>query len=500
MSEVSDAVQPMWPRWTASVVLACLLVFVGLCVVFPEADTPSWLPGLPVERAHELLVEPAAKAHEARNMALFGEWQRNPSDQYQFWRPQSPVWVYPLAGAFRLFGTNYIVLHVFSSVVGLLGLSAMALLLRRLVAPAPGLLVLAASSTNLFAVLTGRSGLIEVAIGSAAIGLVLFVTLAKRHPAWLLAAQLCFFVGFFAKQGMLYTLPVITLGTLWICLTSDRRSPWRWIPVATGTLLTLLAAIVVLQPDYLRTVWWNIDHLIRGGASDDGSADIAYGTRLDPARLWWSLFVILPVTGVLGWMAVVVVSGRAVLRRTISWEHAVVTGWMLCSWLAVAVLRTWTVRFSSILLLPTLVMAALLVDVAWRTRWSRTVVSAAMAVALFINIALQVHRLTSVKYTVYDAAHSIEASLPSTPQVVVGRYAMPVMLSTHHDVYFVKPGFNMANGTLSELGVTHVLEGRLDVPATELRSLGYTTHLTGVQVEVDGKMLRLKEARAAPTD
>src|ERR1035437_3511526 len=91
-------------RARLALLVALLTLFVGLRLAFLTADPPLFLPNGLI--ANELFVEPPAKAHEARNLALFGAWQTSPVDNYQFWRVQSPVWVYPLAAWFRAFGVS----------------------------------------------------------------------------------------------------------------------------------------------------------------------------------------------------------------------------------------------------------------------------------------------------------------------------------------------------------------------------------------------------------
>src|SRR5262249_27730802 len=99
-----------------------VLLFVLIRLAGIDADPPHILPN--GGRAQELWAEGAAKAQEARNWALFGRFQVHPADNYQFWRPQSPVWVYSLAGFLKLFGVTTVVHRVHSILVGALGLIA----------------------------------------------------------------------------------------------------------------------------------------------------------------------------------------------------------------------------------------------------------------------------------------------------------------------------------------------------------------------------------------
>src|SRR5689334_1556542 len=88
------------PQALAWLVLGLCLLYVVARLVWLEADPPLFLPaGQP---GRDIVVEPIAKATEARSYALFGRWSANAADNYQFWRLQAPAWVYPLAGWLKL--------------------------------------------------------------------------------------------------------------------------------------------------------------------------------------------------------------------------------------------------------------------------------------------------------------------------------------------------------------------------------------------------------------
>ncbi|MFK7926950.1 MAG: hypothetical protein AB8H79_02085, partial [Myxococcota bacterium] len=166
-----------------------MLAFIVLSIMFPEADPTKVLPGFTDHYRAELLVEAPAKAHEARNWALFGEWHRNPVDDYQFWRVQSPLWVYPLAWAFRLFGVSYTVLRCISVIYGVIAFVGFLAVARKGL-PAPLVAVGAwLLASNLFYSQVARSGLLEVALNAGAVWMVYTLLKAKEHPGWLVASQ-----------------------------------------------------------------------------------------------------------------------------------------------------------------------------------------------------------------------------------------------------------------------------------------------------------------------
>ncbi|HKU44770.1 MAG TPA: hypothetical protein VJR89_41715 [Polyangiales bacterium] len=75
-------------RRSAALVLAFTLLFAGLRSVHLDADPTT---AFGSRAARELVAEPAAKSHEARNYALFSTYHVNKADDYQFSRAQSPV-------------------------------------------------------------------------------------------------------------------------------------------------------------------------------------------------------------------------------------------------------------------------------------------------------------------------------------------------------------------------------------------------------------------------
>lgn len=107
-----------------------LALNLGLRLFHLSADAPRSLPnGFRVSAAWR---DEAAKSHEARNRALFGKWQTSPVDQYRYWRRQSPAWVYPLAGWFKLAGVGYLQLRLVSVAAAVVILVLGGLLLLRL--------------------------------------------------------------------------------------------------------------------------------------------------------------------------------------------------------------------------------------------------------------------------------------------------------------------------------------------------------------------------------
>src|SRR5262245_34251370 len=120
------------PRRELLLMAALTVLFLALHCVLLTADAPLDILG---REARELYAEPPAKSHEARNWAMFGAFQLSPVDDYQFWRAQSPAWVYPLALFFRVFGTDYPQPRIFSMLYAALGFVLMLAIARRFARP-----------------------------------------------------------------------------------------------------------------------------------------------------------------------------------------------------------------------------------------------------------------------------------------------------------------------------------------------------------------------------
>lgn len=85
-----------------------------------EADPPHQI--VPGYTGHTHFRDEPAKAHEARNKAVFGKWKLNDADEYGFWRRQSPVCVYGQYLWFKLFGVSYASARLYVVMYGVAGI------------------------------------------------------------------------------------------------------------------------------------------------------------------------------------------------------------------------------------------------------------------------------------------------------------------------------------------------------------------------------------------
>lgn len=470
-----------WPAWAWVGALAIVAVYLLLGGLFPDADPTGWVPGGLDGRVSEFLVEGPAKAHEARNWALFGEFHRNPADNYQFWRAQAPLWVYPLALVFRVFGVSYPVLRFFTLFFGACGLVLTLVVLRRLVPPWAALGAAGLYATNVFATFLGRSGLIEVMLNACAVGLLASLLPARRHPGWLVLSQVVFTVGFFGKQGMVYLFPLLVVLNVWVFVgwVRDGRFPRaRWLPVGSAALIAIVTLLVIVQPDYVRAVTWNTDHLILGRDGSHVAGD-GWWKRLDGLRMWRTHLLMLPLLGGLSLTGAIWLGVRAWRARHLTWTDGVVLAWAASAWLAALGPHTFTLRQASIVLLPHVIVGAV---VAARLQASSRasllpLLGAATVFALVVNLAHQVRRYEDMSWDRQTLLRTVQARLGDGPAVIIGRHAMPMLLPTPYDLYYVKLGFNTQPDRLRALAPTHILLSDVD-----------STHKTLLAAEPDAAL------------
>jgi hypothetical protein len=495
-SEVTQGrLRPGPLQWASAIVV----LFLCLAGVAPEADPPHFLPGLfehavgedkGLAPAREFLVEGPAKAHEARNFGLFGEFVRNPADTYRFWRVQAPVWVYPLAGTFRLFGVSYTTLRCFSVGIALIGFVGFLVLGRRLL-PAPAALVGGLLlATNLYTSYFARSALIEVMTVSAAVWVTVCLVHARNSPVWAVASQVVFVLGFFAKQSLVFVFPALVLWNVlaFIGWVRQRRfARLRWLPVGTALCLAAVSAVHISRPEYVEKLLWSYDHML---AATDFPRP--WTQRFHPLRFWWSCMVLVPGVGLLALPGALWLCALA-LRRRLSWGELVVLTWFLSSFAAVFLASFWAFRFAAVLIFPSYFIAAMVLARAWVALPWRRLTLAVAALSLALNLGFQIRRLTSLEHSIRDTATAVRTLIGERPAVLVGMYAMPILFGTPYDIYYMKAGFNTRTRSIQDLRVTHVL-GQLEEQLLEDAGYAIASRPLGV-FDVVGRELELREAR-----
>lgn len=455
----------------------------------------------------ELSAEPPAKSHEARNWALFGSFHLNPADNYQFWRLQSPFWVYPLAGFFKSFGVGYPQLRTFSSLYSALGFGTLLWLAFRYLSARTcvlfGLLMLLDGIYVQFS----RSGLIEPAVSTWSAVVVLAVIRSRTQPAFILVALGAFAIAFFTKQAAVHVAPALLLGLVLSQIGSaaeaGKQRKWLVAGAAFGSVLLAVCAFYATSPAYTRALAYNVTtHL--GGVEAHSGRVIGTGSSymeraLDPQR-YEQMLSIMPLTAPLALCTALGIAIVYVRRRRIELAQVVVVLWFVGAWCAVLALAQSTFRYWSLVVPPAALTAAIglqaAIDwVATRVRVRHLVPAMVALVAagqLAFHAATFRSYITRPRYSHRDAARAVMREIGDRQAVIVGIRAPIVVLGTPYVNYVVRSGFNSKRAVLQELGVTHLLAlDSRDISASKLKA-AFPGLLKGIEPVLDLKFERTR--------
>lgn len=463
---------PAMSRWKiAAFWVAIVVLFVGLRALFLDMDAPRQL-------AHggltpELLVEPPAKAHEARNWALTGSFHTNPIDNYQFWRPQAPFWVYPLALSFKVFGITYATLRMTATVLGIGALVGVVVLAHRRWGATGALVAGVFLATDNIQIVFSRSGLLEPVVAAWLALALVALDRAFDHVGWLLTAMLLTVLALGTKLAALPAVPVfLGYGVLlvWRAPGVERRRAWRLAILGVAALVLAGLTVFAMRPEFQRTLNWNFHHMVlgrEGGTSIDldalASADVGPGLRQLPDRfkIAWCALSVVGVFAVIetGLRIVDLVRRRATARDLLP---AVV---FVAFAAAVFGATFFAFRFVLLLAPPALVLT---VDLLHRaSRWLRPRVGerrerwllAGGAVAFAgAHLAAFGFAMSLRTYEIRDAARLIQRRIEGRPDAVcIGRWSAPTVLETTCKQYYVKWIFNSTRAALDELKPTHLI-------------------------------------------
>lgn len=431
-----------------------------------DADPPSALPN--GARSQELWAEGAAKAQEARNWALFGRFQSNPADNYQFWRIQAPVWVYSLAATLKLFGAKTVVLRMHSIMVGALGFALTLWFgrygLRRVGWGALGAFL----ALSYYYILYTRAGLLEPMVNLFSAALVLCTYLAFSRPLWLVPATWALVFAVFSKMSGLYLLPVLLLGG-GAALYQVRRAGYRvWLPPLAHAGVVLGAVTLYMSSSaYRQRVVWNVAHMAynRDGGTevDMDRIDLAHVfVRLfDPQRYQAALFPLFPVALALCVPALVslVLSLR---RREVPRWDVLCWLWLLSAFASLQLTNSTYVRFYLVLFPPVALLGARGLDalLEWLASWRPAqvgVVVVALGAFLYINGEQYQNWWQRRTYQVRDTNRQIRKLTQGEHAVFIGMWAPWLTFDSRHEFYTVRNYFNVTKPVLAQLGVTHLL-------------------------------------------
>jgi 4-amino-4-deoxy-L-arabinose transferase-like glycosyltransferase len=441
--------------------------FVAIRCIQLSADPPLWIFA---SDGRELFAEPPAKSHEARNYALFGSFKLHEADNYQFWRVQSPVWVYPLTGFFQAFGVDYPQLRIFSTLYATLGCAVVLIVALRYVPLWAAAFVGATLALDPTYFHTARVGILEPAVSSWIALAILGLLLAKNNVHWLMLAHSAFVLAWFTKQAALYALPIVLWASYARLRTAARSESDRArlrIVLTHALTLVVSGGLYMALTDYGRSVEHNIDHVLFGG--DELPQYRVHDLASVLRRLYdWERYAnVLASVPISGPLALATVGGYALRawrrKRLPCYEELVLLGWVACAFVAIAVSARSTLRFAAVVVPPAAIVAGLGLARAhaWSAaRWPRRASAARVlpAVTLLAYCAYgQFSLLRSPQYSIRDAAVMIEARIGPREATIVGIASPGIVLGTPYRNFYVRRHFNSTRRQLAALGITHCL-------------------------------------------
>lgn len=450
---------------------ALLVAFLGLlflAIRLPalEADPPMKLPyGI---QTRELWAEGAAKAHEARNYALFGAWRTSPVDNYQFWRPQAPVWVYSLAAVFKLLGVSILSARIHSIAVAWLGFMALLIYARRKLSPV-GLIALGIFlGVNHFYVQYTRVGLVEPMVNLFAATTVYSAYRALTDPRWLVYTTGSSLLAVFSKMSGLALLPLLMVCAVVSLRRAKLGARQALYLLAPSMLLLVCAAIYMSSPEYRQRASWAVAHV---GYAKEGQTTFdtdklelldVFTRYLSPKRWTERFFLLFPVAATFCVPAVVHTVRQYWRTRSWGWDELTLL-WLLLTHASLQVSPLMDLRFYLCLFPPVALMGARGLDLSVAALARQRAAGLVLAVAAFsICLAIDLPRhtawLRNRTYGVLEANRRVREQIGARADaVLVGLWAPWLTLETPYKFYVVRERFNVTKESLSRLGITHLL-------------------------------------------
>lgn len=236
--------------------LATLLVALALRAVFPLAD-PPWLSSIGITWHDE-----GVWAHNARNKALFGQWQ---VDQ---WNPMyvSPIFTALEYVSFTTFGVGLWQARAVSVLAGIAATFALALGLRAVAAPGVALTGAILLAVNFTWVMYSRVALLEATMVAFLTASWACYARSPRHWRWGAAAAMFGLLAFFTKASAAFFLVALGIDACWVAVRAWRGQTRAWDPVVTGAVATfamlavgtLVALAVFVVPYWGEYSFYNL--------------------------------------------------------------------------------------------------------------------------------------------------------------------------------------------------------------------------------------------------
>lgn len=484
-----------------------LVVLAGFRVHHIDIDAPSTVVRGYTGQAHYR--DEVAKAHEARNKAIWDQWSLSDYDDYGFWRAQSPSWVYGEMYWFRAFGVGLVQARMFVIVQTMIALVLLAWLVLIRHGFVAALAAVALLGFNWSYLVYSRLALMEGALICWLLVATAMLSQLERQGArawlWSMLATLAMLVACTIKQTGLLLVPAFSVALVLLGLRAagtvagldDADARWlervrvrlrlpqaRAALVAVGVLAVVLA-LLVFNPEYQQRLAFNAEHFTVAREQSiwaRAAATLVRGlfsfrlqlmfNRLAPIILWLATLELVRVT-------ILAIRARRArkrgepapaARRTLEQQPDLLDWWML-AWAIFALLANLAsphraIRFQLVILPPAAWLAGAVVGRIWSHAWSRPRLQKWVRGGLVVLATLGVG-ITSQRYVQWmrssepSAAHmgeQLEALLGEREAVVIGEFAAQAVFETRYKHFYVRPDqFNFSRETLLALGITHVV-------------------------------------------
>ncbi len=225
------------------IVIALIILFSGMRVVFINADAPQ---DLSISAA--IFTDEGFKTFAARNFLLFGDWKWTDSDEYESWLDQSPLGTFTSLAVFHCFGVGFAPIRFLSVAYSIATMVLLFIFAGRFFDRKTALLSLILFGFNYFIIMSGRLAFFEVHLNFYVMATLLCVAEAVRRfhekkflPSlifWALAGA-GITAQFFLKKNFLIiiiaVLPAFVLSYL------------KYRDVSERTMKTALAVMIALS-------------------------------------------------------------------------------------------------------------------------------------------------------------------------------------------------------------------------------------------------------------
>ena len=441
-----------------------------------NADPPQVFPN--GFRAIEPFTDEAAKAYQARNRALFGQWNTSGLDEYRFWKVLSPVWCYPLWIWFKCFGVGYASMRLFSIFWFGAGLILIYFSLRKNPGGSAPIYAVFFAGINFYLLIFSRLGLMETMLNTFLL-LAFFLAARSAQHKWLFPfSVLALLVAYFLKQNALLLAPVMVAGYCAAFGPPWRRDFWASPANYISIILALVCALFLWhlwhEQVYHDYTTMNLRHGYGLPPSKMGlilrldfiRASVRY--HLSGQGLWENLFAYDPVAAGLAIIDLLAIIYLMLRRREFAKTEILAGIWlvsiqvlMLAS--SARVIRFWIIQLPAMVILAGAALGRLQKAAAGHKKMFVVSAIIILAVSFEFNFHSWLNWQNQAQYQTKENSEKIEQALAGKPAVVVGKWAGPLVMPSSKQYYYIKNIFNRKPDQMRSFKITHLLLG--DVPS-----------------------------------